>query len=181
MTSSSYDFRGNFFELFGLPVAFAIRRDALGDRYRQLQGELHPDRFSNASQHEQRLAIQYSARVNEAYEVLRRSLSRALYLLELQGLSQEEISRQQIDGGFLITQMELREKLESLAELVDPDEVLEHLLAEIQDDLAQEEAAFGRAFEAADFDAAAAACVKMQYLDKLLKEAELAEADLLDE
>lgn len=170
----------NYFQLFDLPVAFAVDTAQLGERYRQLQGELHPDRYASAPQQEQRLAVQYSALVNEAYATLRKPIPRAAYLLHLAGMEQEEISRQQVDGGFLMMQMELREKLESLPGLVDPDEVLAHLVAEITGDLTAEQARFADAHEAGDVPAAASACVKMQYLDKLLREAEQAEADLMD-
>lgn len=179
--SPSLNFSDNYFQLFGLPVGFAVDSALVSERYRQLQSELHPDRFASASDHEKRLAIQYSARVNEAYETLRRPLPRALYLLELAGLSEEEISRQKVAGGFLIMQMELREKLEALPELVDPDEALEHLVSEINADLRLEQAAFGDAFTTGEIDIAAGACVRMQYLDKLLQEAERIEADLMDD
>lgn len=177
---SSPDFKQNYFELFDLPVGFAVDSAALGARYRQLQGEMHPDRYAGASALEQRLAVQYSSRVNEAYDTLRHPLPRALYLLELVGISAEEVSRQQVDGGFLLMQMELREKLESMDELVDPDTVLEHLITEIGDDLGELRTQFARAYDAGDHSAAAAACVKMQYLDKLLREAEQLESDLLE-
>ncbi len=177
---SSPDFKQNYFELFGLPVDFAVDVSALGVRYRQLQGEMHPDRYAGASDLEKRLAVQYSSRVNEAYDTLRHPLPRALYLMELVGVSGEEVSRQQVDGGFLMMQMELREKLESMDELVDPDTVLEHLITEIDDDLAGLRSEFSASYGAGDQSAAAVACVKMQYLDKLLKEAEQLESDLLD-
>ncbi len=164
-----------------MPVGFFIDRNELSARYRQLQGELHPDRHASGREHEKRLALQYSARVNEAYETLRRPLSRALYLLELVGLTQEEVARQPIDGGFLIVQMELREKLESIGALVEPDEALQHLVDEINGDLASEQAQFDKAYGAREFNSAAQACVKMQYLDKLLREAEQIEADLIDD
>jgi molecular chaperone HscB len=177
---SSLSLSDNFFQLFGLDPGFTLDKEQLAGRYRQLQAGLHPDRYANASEYEQRLAVQHSAHVNEAYDVLRRPLSRALYLLEMAGLSQEEISRHQIDGGFLITQMELREKLESVPGLVDPDEALDHLVAEIKDDLRLEQESFARAYNAPDIDAASGACVKMQYLEKLLQEAEQVEADLME-
>ena len=71
------DFQQNYFQLFDLPVHFALDQAQLGARYRQLQGELHPDRYASASDHEQRLAVQYSALVNEAYATLRKPLARA--------------------------------------------------------------------------------------------------------
>ncbi len=175
------DFRDNYFKLFGLPLGFELDGAQLGARYRQLQGELHPDRYASAPDQEKRLAVQYSALVNEAYQTLRRPLGRACYLLELDGLTQEEIAAQQVDGSFLIMQMELREKLESIPGLVDPDEVLQHLVDEIRTDLEAEESAFAAAYAAGDTQAAAGACVRMQYLDKLLGEAEQLENDLMDE
>jgi molecular chaperone HscB len=174
------EFQRNYFELFDLPVDFALDQAELGKRYREVQGEVHPDRFASASAHEQRLAVQYSALINEAYATLRKPLSRALYLLELAGVSREEIDKQPLDGGFLITQMELREKLESMHELVDPEPVLDHLLTEIGDDFAELQGEFARCYTAGDMALAAAACVKMQYLYKLLLEAEQIESSLLE-
>jgi len=161
-------------------VEFAVDLAQLGARYRQLQRELHPDRYAGASAHEQRLAVQYSALINEAYSTLRKPLSRALYLLELSGVSRESVAAQQIDGGFLITQMELREKLESLEGLIDPEVVLDHLVSEITDDITGLQRQFAQAFSGGELSPAASACVKMQYLDKLLQEAEQIESRLLD-
>jgi len=177
---STPDFTQTYFQLFDLPVRFAVDTVALGDVYRQLQRELHPDRFASAADHEQRIAVQYSAFVNEAYAVLKAPLPRALYLLEHKGMSQEEISRQQVDGGFLIEQMELREKLETMHDLVDPDTVLDHLVGEISADIKLHHAEFESAYTHSDLPAAASACVKMQYLEKLLQEAEQIESDLMD-
>ena len=177
---SSPDFKKNYFQLFDLPVQYALDQAQLGGRYRQLQGELHPDRYAAGSDHEQRVAVQYSAQVNQAYATLRKPLARAVYLLELAGMSQQQISAQQIDGGFLIEQMELREKLESMPGLVDPDTVLDHLVTEINGDIDSHQEEFSQAYAAGELPAAAAACVKMQYLEKLLSEAELIESDLMD-
>jgi molecular chaperone HscB len=177
---STPDFKKNYFQLFNLPEQFALDQAQLGARYRHLQGELHPDRYAGSSDHEQRVAVQYSALVNEGYATLRKPLARALYLLELAGMSQQEISGQQIAGGFLIEQMELREKLESMDGLVDPDTVLDHLVTEISGDIKMHQAEFAQAYAADELAAAAAACVKMQYLEKLLREAEQIESDLMD-
>ncbi len=177
---SSPDFSQNYFELFELPAAFDVDAAELGQRYRQLQQQLHPDRFASAAGHEQRLAVQYSAFVNEAHATLRAPLPRALYLLQLAGLDKDEVARQQVDGGFLIEQMELREKLASLHDLVDPDSVLEHLVAEIGADIRAHRDEFAAAYASEDLQGAASACVKMQYLEKLLAEAEQIEAQLMD-
>ena len=174
------DFKRNYFQLFDLPQGFSLDQAQLGARYRQLQMELHPDRYASGSAHEQRLAVQYSALVNEAYTTLRKPLERALYLLALAGMSGESISGQPIDGGFLIAQMELREKLESMAEMVDPQTALDHLISEISADVAELRIEYSKAYSAGELSAAACACVKMQYLEKLQVEAELPESSLLD-
>ena len=76
--------------------------------------------------------------------------------------------------------MELREKLDSIDGLVDPDTVLDHLVAEISGDIKVHQAEFAEAYTANNMAFAAAACVKMQYLGKLLQEAEQIESDLMD-
>ena len=174
------DFNKNFFELFNLPAEFGIDKVALGEHYRRLQQDMHPDRYASAPAQQQRIAVQYSALVNEAYATLSKPLSRALYLLKLKGMSQQKISAEPVDGGFLIEQMELREKLESLGDLVDPDTVIDHLVAEINGDIRAHQAEFAASFDAGDLDTAGSACVKMQYLEKLLQEAEEKEAELMD-
>ena len=177
---SNPDFQRNYFELFDLPVGYALDEEKLGTRYRKLQRELHPDRFAGGSAHEQRLAVQYSSLVNEAYATLRKPLPRALYLLEIAGMGAETIAGQPLDGGFLMQQMELREKLEDMEDLVDPETALDHLVTEIGEDVETLQQQFSRAYSAQEMTAAASACVKMQYLDKLLREAEQLESRLLD-
>lgn len=174
------DFTQSYFSLFELPQQYQLDSALVSKRYRQLQQQLHPDRYAHGSDQERRLAVQYSSFVNEAYAVLRHPLSRALYLLKLAGMDGEEVSSQKLDGGFLIQQMELREKLETFHDLVDPDTVLEHLMQEINADLEELQLEVGEALAAGALGRAATAVVKMQYLDKLRSEAEQREAELLD-
>jgi molecular chaperone HscB len=170
----------NYFQLFDLPVQFDLDEAALGEHFRKLQQQFHPDRYAGASESEQRLAVQYSALVNQAYTILRQALPRALYLLELKGMSQQQVSAQKVAGGFLMEQLELREKLETIADMVDPETVLDHLMSEIAQDISVHRDEFSLAYAAENLDGAAVACVKMQYLGKLMSEAEQIESDWLD-
>ena len=174
------DFTQSYFSLFEIPASYAVDPVALSVRFRELQKQLHPDRFASAGEREQRLAVQYSAFVNEAYTTLRQPLKRALYLLALAGMDAAAVAAQHVDGGFLMQQMELREKLESFHDLVDPDTVLEHLLAEIEADWCALEEQMSAHLAANETAAAATAAVKMQYLDKLRAEAEALESQLVD-
>ncbi|HET6720604.1 MAG TPA: Fe-S protein assembly co-chaperone HscB [Rhodocyclaceae bacterium] len=102
----------NYFELFGLPVRFALDKVALDKAYRDLQAQVHPDRFAHADAAEQRVSMQKATRANEAYNALRKPLSRARYFLELHGVDLGTESNTAMPAEFLIEQMEWREAVE---------------------------------------------------------------------
>jgi len=103
------EFTKNYFELFGLPPAFRIETARLDNAYRQLQSQVHPDRFAAATDAEKRISMQWATRANEAYQTLRRPLSRARYLLALRGVDTQEETNTAMPADFLIAQMEWRE------------------------------------------------------------------------
>lgn len=103
------DFTKNHFELFNLPVAFVIDGVALDRAYREVQREVHPDRFSISSDAEKRLAAQWATRANEAYQTLKSPLNRGRYLLKINGIDTEEESNTAMPVDFLMQQMEWRE------------------------------------------------------------------------
>ena len=103
------DFSRNHFQLFGLPERFAIDTAALDRTFRALQTEVHPDRFAAGSDQEKRLALQSSARVNEAYRALKDPVSRAQYLLSLNGVDALSETDTQLPLEFLERQLERRE------------------------------------------------------------------------
>ena len=100
------------FTLFGLAPKFSIDRAALDTCWRQLQARVHPDRFAAEGPTAQRLAMQWSVRVNEAYRRLRDPLTRAAYLCELRGAPIDAHNNTAMPGAFLMQQMEWREALE---------------------------------------------------------------------
>lgn len=104
----------DYFSLFGLKPDFRIDHARLTENFRRLQQAVHPDRFASASAQQQRLALTRTAEINDAYAVLRDPVKRAQYLLsKSRGLETDNQSTVS-DPGFLMEQMELREKLESL-------------------------------------------------------------------
>lgn len=112
------DLTSNYFELFALPVSFDIDDKVLAERYRELQRAVHPDRFVNASDAERRLSMQLATRVNEGFRTLKDPLARARYLLELKGVALDDTDTR-LDGGFLMQQMELRERMDAVKGAVD--------------------------------------------------------------
>jgi molecular chaperone HscB len=102
----------NDFEIFGIVPAFALDRDALDARWKDLQREAHPDRFAAADAQAQRQAMQWSVRINEAYQRLKDPLKRAAYLCELNGAPIQAENNTAMPAAFLMQQMQWREDLE---------------------------------------------------------------------
>lgn len=100
------------FELFGLPRQFAQDRAAIDTRWKELQREAHPDKFAAQGAAAQRVAMQWSVRINEAYQRLKDPLRRAAYLCELSGVPVNAEDNTAMPPAFLMQQMEWREALE---------------------------------------------------------------------
>lgn len=100
------------YALFGLEPRFALDQAALDHAYRDLQSRVHPDRYAAASAPERRVAMQWAARANEAYQTLRAPLARAAYLCERRGAPVQAESNTTMPAGFLMQQMQWREALE---------------------------------------------------------------------
>jgi molecular chaperone HscB len=109
--SEATDRGDDHFGLFGLPARFALDAAELERAYRLVQSRVHPDRFASAGAAEQRIAMDWAVRANEAYRVLRAPLRRAAYLCERNGVMVDAESAAQLPPGFLDQQMEWREAL----------------------------------------------------------------------
>ena len=100
------------FELFGVPARFAQDRSELDTRWKDLQKQAHPDRFASEGAAAQRLAMQWSVRINEAYQRLKDPLKRAAYLCELRGAAIRAHDNTAMPADFLMQQMAWRESLD---------------------------------------------------------------------
>ena len=103
----------NHFDLFGLSPGFFLEKEILEKAYREIQSRVHPDRFARASDAERRASLQWTTRVNEAYQVLRNPVQRAKHLLDLQGVDVAFETNTQMPADFLLRQLEFRESLEA--------------------------------------------------------------------
>ena len=103
------DFNADYFALFDLPRRFRIDVAQLDARYRDVQAQVHPDRFADADDAQRRLSLQWATRANEAYLALKKPLSRAIYLLELAGQGIDFADNRAMSAEFLVEQMEWRE------------------------------------------------------------------------
>lgn len=127
----------NYFELFQLPVSFQIEMDVLKQKQQEFQKNIHPDKYANASQQEQMLAMQVSTQVNTAYQTLADDLQRAVYLLSLQGIDINTETDTQMPMDFLMKQMEIREALSEVKEDESSLSTLDDMLVAIGKDRAE--------------------------------------------
>ncbi|HDS1734573.1 co-chaperone HscB [Pseudomonas hunanensis] len=164
------------FALFDLQPGFRLDLDKLAVRYRELAREVHPDRFADASEREQRIALENSAALNDAYQTLRSAPRRARYLLAISG---HEVPQEVTvhDPDFLLQQMELREELEELAD-IDAVGVFKKRLKVAQDTLNEDFAACWN--DPAQREQAERLMRRMQFLDKLAQEVRQLEERLDD-
>ena len=102
----------NDFELFGLEQRFKQDRAELDARWKDLQREVHPDKFSAQGAAAQRIAMQWSVRINEGYQRLKDPLKRAAYLCELNGAPINAENNTAMPAAFLMQQMQWREDLD---------------------------------------------------------------------
>ncbi|MFZ9615969.1 MAG: Fe-S protein assembly co-chaperone HscB [Fluviibacter sp.] len=162
----------DFFTLLGLPKRFELDTQALDSRFRELQREVHPDRFAAADDAARRASMMLATQINAAYQTLRSPLKRASYLLEQAGIDIGAESNTAMSPEFLMSQMMWREQVadargkKNLAEL-------ERLQVEIADDIRD---AYGDLANALDKDNRAQDAVegvrRLMFLEKLREEIE---------
>ena len=181
MTDSSIvDFNADHFALFGLPFAFRIDADRLDQRFREVQSQVHPDRFAHAGDAERRLSLQWATRVNEGYQVLKTPLSRAKYLLHLAGVESGIDNNLSMPPDFLMEQMEWREAVAEARQARDYDE-LEQILHRVKQGLNSGYERLGVLLDdRRDYPEAADCVRRLMFLEKLLAEIEDAMAAVED-
>ena len=114
------DLQDSHFALFGLSERYPQDVAALDRAYRDVQTRVHPDRFAGGGAAEQRVALQWATRVNEAYRVLRDPLQRARYLCVLRGRDPADEHDTAMSPTFLMQQLDWREALDAARAAVDP-------------------------------------------------------------
>lgn len=173
------DFSRNHFELFGLPVRYRVDAAALERAYRTLQSDVHPDRHAGAVDAQKRLALQSSARVNEAYRTLRDPVARAEYLLQLRGVDATSETDSQLAVDFLTRQLERREAAEEAAD--DHDErKLAALADQVRADAVDLQVEVERVLDADDRKTARRCVRELRFLSKLADDLDAMRAAELD-
>jgi molecular chaperone HscB len=172
------DLSTDFFSLFELPRSFRLSLSELDSRYRDVQAQVHPDRFANASEAQRRLSMQWATRANEAYLTLKKPLERAKYLLELAGHDLQAESNTAMPADFLMEQMEWREAVMEARTGGDHHE-LEHLYQRLRGVMDKRYAEIGELLDdVQDYTQATDRVRRLMFLEKLLYEIDDALASL---
>jgi molecular chaperone HscB len=172
------DLRSDHFALFGLNRGFRLDLSDLDSRYRDIQAQVHPDRFAYAGEAERRISMQWATHANEAYQTLKNPLERAKYLLHLAGHDIGADTNTAMPSDFLMEQMEWREAVVEARNGGDHHE-LEHLHNRLRGDINSRYGELGELLdEAGDFSGAADRVRRLMFLEKLLHEIDDALASL---
>jgi len=171
----------NFFELFELPVSYEVDLNQVQKKYMDLQKQVHPDKFANASDAEKRLSMQQTSWINEAQTTLKDPVLRASYLLKLKGTDINLENETTMDAAFLMQQLEMRERLEHIRKEDDPLDALDDMAKELKTSTQDMMAAFSEAHEADRIDDAREWIRKLQFMQKAKKEIDSMSAEIEDE
>ena len=172
------DLRADHFALFGLNRGFRLDLSDLDSRYRDIQAQVHPDRFAHAGDAERRISMQWATHANEAYQTLKKPLERAKYLLHLAGHDIQAESNTAMPAEFLMEQMEWREAVMEARNGGDHHE-LEHLHNRLRSDINSRYEQIGELIDdAGDYAQTTDLVRRLMFLEKLLHEIDDALASL---
>ncbi len=166
----AFDISQDYFQLFGLTASFELDVSRLESAFRALQAQVHPDKSAHLPDVEQRLAMQRSTLVNEAYQTLRSSIRRARYILSLHGVDTGEESNTSMPMDFLMEQMEKRETVAEALQSRDLD-ALEQLESHMKKETRELEAQLAVKIDIEqDYTHAAGLVRKLRFMEKLAEE-----------
>ncbi|KAL3536006.1 hypothetical protein ACH5RR_004467 [Cinchona calisaya] len=155
----------DYFQILGVEKKYDIKVETLEGKYKDWQKKLHPDLVHTKSKKERGYAAEQSARVSDAYRTLTDPLSRAMYLLKLEGVEVDEEERIS-DPELLVEIMEIREAVEEAADT----QVLNHIQAQIQKQLEHWSESFADAFCSRKYEEAISSIQRMTYYKRANEE-----------
>lgn len=171
----------DYFTLLGMPNCFDIDKQQLTTRYQALQRQYHPDRFTGQSETQQAQAIALASTINQAYQTLKNPLSRAEYMLSLQGIDIANEQQTLHDTAFLMEQLILREELDDIEHSADASSLLADFSTRLNHMYTQREQQMVQTLANQTWDIAADNVRKLRFLAKLKEQIEQLEERLFDD
>jgi len=170
MQPVGFDPQQNYFQLFNIAQSYQIDTAQLERQYRALQSLTHPDKYTHLPDAEQRVAMQHSTRVNEAYQTLRKPMLRARYLLSLHGVDTQEETNTIMPLDFLTAQMAWREAVAEAQQTRDA-ALLGEMEMRMQRETRELEAQLAVKIDTEkNYTAAAGLARKLRFMEKLAEE-----------
>ncbi|VDD84350.1 unnamed protein product [Mesocestoides corti] len=155
----------NYFDFFGITKpTMNINMDSLARQKRNLQKAYHPDKFTRSSRKEQEIAASVSAKVNDAFKVLSCPITRAEYILTLNGSPCSSVDMAAADMEFLVEIMELNERVDELSKSPEKADEVDSQIASRWD---EEMASVSACIEKEDWAAAHTALSRLRYFERL--------------
>lgn len=118
------------FAVFGLARRHALDRADIDARWKALQARVHPDRFVSEGSAARQLALQWTLRVNEAYQRLKDPVTRGAYLCALNG--HDVNTSRALPTSLLMQQMTWRETLEAAPDATSAEALADEVAAHRQ-------------------------------------------------
>ncbi|KAJ4830949.1 hypothetical protein Tsubulata_031143 [Turnera subulata] len=155
----------DYFQIFGLEKKYEVEDGNLEGKYKAWQKKLHPDLVHSKSEKEREFAAEQSARVIDAYRTLTNSLTRAIYIMKIQGVDVDE--EETISEPELLAEiMEIREAVEEAPN----SKALNELKDLMQKKLQLWSDSFANAFQSQKFEEAINCIRRMKYYSRVNEE-----------
>ncbi|KAM7461527.1 hypothetical protein LguiA_029648 [Lonicera macranthoides] len=159
------DHSADYFQIFGWEKKYEIPNENLEDKYKNWQKKLHPDLVHSKSERERAYAAEQSARVIDAYRTLSNPLSRAIYIMRLEGVEVDE--EQTVSEPELLAEiMEIREAVEEAANI----QVLNNIHTQMDEKLRHWSNSFANAFQRQQYEEARTCIQRMTYYQRVNEE-----------
>jgi molecular chaperone HscB len=159
------------FALLGLAPAFDVDLAALERAFFERSKELHPDRVASAPAAQRVAQLSRSRALNDAYQLIKKPIPRAEYLLERAGVTIGDNER--LDPAFLMEVLELREELAE-ARAAGQADLVAKLQRAMQARRADALGALPALFAAGDFAAIKDRLILLRYVNRYLEECDVA-------
>ncbi len=159
------------FALLGLSPAFDVDLAALERAFFERSKELHPDRVAGAPAAQRVAALSRSRALNDAYQLIKKPIPRAEYLIERAGVTIGDNER--LDPAFLMEILELREELADARAAGNADLVAK-LQGAMQARRVQALEALPALFAAGDLAAIKDRLILLRYVNRYLEECDAA-------
>uniref|UniRef100_A0A8D8VN85 Iron-sulfur cluster co-chaperone protein HscB, mitochondrial n=1 Tax=Cacopsylla melanoneura TaxID=428564 RepID=A0A8D8VN85_9HEMI len=151
----------NYYDLLGLNQSFLIDTEEFGLGLKQLQRQLHPDKFTLKSKKERDISTAYSSFINKAYGTLEHPYERGVYLLSLHNITINDQTK--THPKFLMEMFDLNEQLDQAKT---PEE-MGKMLKPIREELHELYADTYISFEKNDLKKATDQVIRIKYLYNL--------------